>query len=116
MSLCESNLLELKKEKEKKRKQKSSKIIKCIIIKNNLYFIISLLFLLFFWYFLSCFCAVYHNTQLFLIKDLLINFALSLITPFFICLLPGIFRIPALRSLKKDNKFLYTISKVAQII
>ena len=74
------------------------------------------LFLIFFWYYLSCFCVVYKNTQLHLIKDTLISFCLSLIYPLFINLLPGIFRIIAINSPKKEQKCLFFISKILQLI
>ena len=66
--------------------------------------------MLIFWYFISCFCSVYENTQIILIEDTAISFLLSMIYPFGIKLLPGIFRIPALRAPKKDQKYKYKIS------
>ena len=60
------------------------------------------------------FGAIYRNTQLHLLKDTLISFGLSLIYPFFIYLLPGLFRIPALSDEKKSSKCLYKFSKVLQ--
>ena len=63
--------------------------------------------MLFFWYFITCFCAVFHNTQLILIKDTFVSFGISLLYPFAINLLPGIFRISAIRSIKKDKKCIY---------
>ena len=85
-------------------------------IKFILYFIISFIFLIFFWYYLSMFGAIYMNTQYHLIKDTLISFGLSLIYPFGIYLLPGLFRIPALSNIKNKRSFLYTISKFIQMI
>ena len=54
------------------------------------------------------------NYQIYLIKDTVISFALSLVYPLIINLIPGIFRIISLK--KKDKKILYQISKVIQII
>ena len=45
-----------------------------------------------FWYYISVFCAVYKNTQLFLIKDSLISYSISMILPFITCLISPIFR------------------------
>ena len=70
----------------------------------------------FFWYFISCFCAVYKNTQTILIKDTLISFALSMSYPFGLNLLPGMFRIPALRATNKDKKCLYKVSGLIALI
>lgn len=66
--------------------------------------------MLFFWYFISGFCAVYKNTQLILIENTLISFLISMISPFGTNLLPGFFRIPALRAKKKNKSCLYKIS------
>ena len=72
--------------------------------------------MLFFAYFISCFCAVYKNTQIILIKNTLLSFTLSMIYPFGLNLLPGLFRIPALKASNKDKKCLYKISKIIAII
>ena len=66
--------------------------------------------MLFFWYFISCFCAVYTNTQIILIEDTLISFCTSMLYPFAINLLPGFFRIAALRAKNRDKKCIYNIS------
>ena len=62
------------------------------------------------------FCAVYENTQIHLINDTLISFALSLIYPFGIYLLPGICRIPALSNPKNERNCLYNLAQVLQMI
>ena len=85
-----------------------------LFVKFVLYFIFSFIFLSFFWYYISMFGAIYRNTQLHLLKDTLISFGLSLICPFFIYLLPGLFRIPALSDEKKSRECLYKFSKVLQ--
>ena len=72
--------------------------------------------MLFFWYFISCFYAVYNNTQMILIKDSLISFGISMLYPFGLNLIPGFFRVPALRAEKKDKKCLYKISQYIALI
>ena len=111
LSLSEKELININKEKKKKKIEKLSKnLIRYLIIKFSIFFCLSYILLFFFWYFISCFCGVYVNTQIILIKDTLISFSISMLYPFGLCLLPGIFRIPALRAEKKDKKSLYTIS------
>ena len=117
LSLSERNILEIKKEKiignlDKKGKE----ITECLFYKFIIFFIISFIFLLFFWYYVSCFCAVYKNTQYHLLKDSLISFALSLLYPIGIYLIPGLLRIPALRAVKKDKELMYKFSKIIQLI
>ena len=110
LSLSDSNIISLKK---CNNIEEFSKIIKCIKLKIILFYIIDFLFLLFFWYYLGCFCAVFHNTQFYLIKDTLLSFILSLIYPLLLNLIPGIFRIPALRIKKKC---LYGIDWIIQLV
>ena len=56
-------------------------------------------------------CSVYTNTQIHLIKDTIISFGLSLLYPLGICLLPGIFRLPALRTPKKIKNVYINLAK-----
>ena len=72
--------------------------------------------MIFYWYFISCFGAAYKNTQLILIKDMLISFTTSMLYTFLFKLFPSIFRIPSLRSPNKDQKYLYKISKILNMI
>ena len=51
-----------------------------------------------------------------LIEDTLVSFTLSMIYPFGLNLLPGMFRIPALRAVKKDKKCIYKISGILALI
>ena len=67
-----------------------------------------------FCYYLGCFCAVYQNTQFHLIKDTLISFGISNITPLGINLLPGLFRIPAISKKGSGKICLYVLSKLLQ--
>ena len=62
------------------------------------------------------FCAVYKNSQIHLITDTLISYLISLLTPFGLCLLPGIFRIPSLNSSNKNRKCLYDFSKILELV
>ena len=83
-------------------------------MKFIIFFILIFLFLIIFWYYLTCFCGIYKNSQIHLIKDTLISFGTSLLYPFILNLLPGIFRIPSLNSNNKE--FLFKISKIIQLI
>ena len=67
--------------------------------------------MVYYWYFISCFCAVYKNTQIILIGNTLISFLESLSYPFAIELIPGLFRIQALKPGQKNRKCLYKFSK-----
>ena len=113
LSLSESNFIAIKAENDiKKFTQNSYNLKKVLKLKFSIFFILDILFLLLFFYFISCFCGVYPNTQLLLIQDTLVSFGLSMIYPFALNLLPGLFRIPSLKAPKKDKQCMYKISNV----
>ena len=117
LALSENDILQLKKEKiYKEISKKSKKRKKCLKIKIIIFFILSILLLTFFWYFISCFCGIFINTQIFLIKDTFSSFILTLIYPFGLNLIPGIFRIIALRDKQKKRNNIYKISKIIAFI
>ena len=117
LSLSEKQIISLKQAEDlKKFKEKSKSIETCLKIRFIIFLILSSILMLFFWYFISCFCAVYENTQKILIKDTLVSFALSMVYPFGLNLLPGFLRIPALRDEKADKKCLYKISTYVALI
>ena len=113
--MSEKNIINLKENKEKENINEAFlKTKKTLIIKFLFFYIFNFLFLILFWFYISSFCAVYQNTQIYLIKDTIVSFALSLIYVFIICLVPGILRIPSLKAYKKDKKCIYILSKVLQ--
>ena len=91
---------------------KSEKLTRILKIKFLFFFILDFILLVLFWIYLACFCAVYKNTQIHLIKDTIISFGISMIYPFAIYTIIGILRIQAL---KKKKKWLYRLSKIIQI-
>ena len=111
--ITEEQILDMKKEEEREKvKHIAKKIKKCLKIKLIIFFVLTSALMIFFWYFISCFCAVYKNTQLILIEDTLISFFTSMLYPFGLKLLPGMFRIPSLRATKRDQKCIYRISRI----
>ena len=113
LGLYEEDIIDFKNNKDnKKDKDKILFSIKCKII---IFFIITYILLFFFWIYLGCFCAIYKNTQVHLFLDVLSSLGISFITPFFKYLLPGIFRIP---SLKSENKrlLMFKLSQLLQLI
>ena len=117
LSLTEQSILSIKKEKNfNDASRRSKQINKIINIKFIIFFILNTILIIFFWFFISCFCAVYINTQILLIKDTLFSFCLSMIYPFLLCLIPGIFRIPSLRAQNRGKICLYNFSKLVAII
>ena len=116
LSISEGQILDMKKEKDKeKAKNMANNIKNNLKLKLLIFLAISLILMLFFWYFISCFCAVFTNTQLILIEDTLISFLISMIYPFGLKLLPGFLRIPALRAPNKDQKCKYKVSRLLSV-
>ena len=115
-ALTQDNIVDLKKEKGSKKFKKINLIIlRTLKIKFILFFCFAFMILSFFWYYITCFCGIYINTQIHLIKDSLSSLVLSLIIPFALYLIPGIFRLAALKEKKKKNsqkqkKYIYDFS------
>ena len=85
---------------EKKKKS----VLKCVIIKFSIFSILNLILLVVFWYYLTCFNALYKNTQIDLIINSVISFGLSSLYPFFINIIPTFFRMDSLSSNKVETK------------
>ena len=114
LALTNDPIIDFKQGSIKNIMKRAKKLVNILNFKFVVYFIISTLFLLFFWYYISMFGAIYKNTQLHLLKDIVSSFLFSLFLPFLIYLLPGLFRIPALSSKKNPRPWLYKISKFLQ--
>ena len=70
LALTSSILTELKEKGKKENIDNLSKdAMTNMKIKSIFFFFFCLILLIFFWFYLGCFCAVYKNTQLHLIKD-----------------------------------------------
>ena len=122
----EQNILEIKNQKnENISNLKKKDFMKKLIIKFLCFFIINTLLLIFFWYYLTCFNAVYLNTQITLCINTLFSFALSNIFPFIYYIIPAFFRRDIIKnkSLKKlkadktelnDAEYIYKLSQNLQ--
>ena len=117
LSLSEKNIIKFKQGKKLGDKNfEEKKLIRILKTKFTLFFLFCFFLLFIFAYYVSCFCGIYTHTQIHLIKDTVLSFLLSLIYPFGIYLIPGIFRIPALYSKKKNGSYLYKFSQLIQIL
>ena len=115
--LTDKDILEVKKQKNRENalKKKEEKL-KCMKIKFSIFFILIFILLVAFWYLLTCFNAIYKNTQVYLIENTFISFGFSLSYPFIINIFPSMMRMISLHSDNKDQDFLYKLSKIIQII
>jgi hypothetical protein len=114
LSLSDRNIFELKFEESKiKKLKKLDKVRGILITKYICFYTLGVMFYIFLWYYLSSFSAVYKNTQIFLIINTFISFAISLLYPFIFCFLPVILRN---YSLNNRKEFIFIISTIMQYI
>ena len=110
LSLSENNIIKIKNENTLLlAREKSINTYKFLIIKFVLFFILGFSLMAFFWYIITCFCSVYINTQIILIKNTFMSYGLSMLYPFILYLLPGIFRIYSLRSKEYNKECIYKV-------
>jgi len=88
------------------------KIINCVKIKIVYFFIFTILVFCFYWYLITCFCAVYQNTQIVFIKDSLSSFLLDNAIPFLIYFFTSLFRLISLKTKASCSKCIYQLSKI----
>ena len=112
LALSQDNIINIKREENAKDLNKTylNKIVSCLKIKFISFFIVVFMILTFFLYYITCFCGVYINTQIHLMKDSGFSLIISLLVPFGLFLIPGIFRISALRTEKPNRKYSYKFS------
>ena len=111
LALFEGDIIKIKLENNySKIKKDLPRIKRKIKIKLALFFILCFGLLIFFGCYLTCFGSIYKNTQIYLLKDTLISFALSLLYPFILYLIPAALRI----SILKYPHYLYKLSKLLE--
>ena len=90
--------------------------LKYMKIKFAIFFILNFILLGLFWYYLTCFNAVYKNTQVYLIENTFISFGFSLFYPFIINIFPTMIRSCAIHSSNKNQIYCYKFSQIIQLI
>ena len=94
-------------------KAKSVHVIRCIKCRIFLYYLLSLIFLLAFSFYVTCFCAIYPNNQVSVLRDLIMSLILTLIYPFGLVILTSLFRRCSLRF---DLSCCYCVNRLLQKI
>ena len=115
--LTDKDILQVKQQKTRSlaiimKKQK----LGCIKAKYTIFFVLNFVLLIFFWYYLTCFNAIYKNTQVYLIENTFISFAFSLFYPFIINIFPTVIRNCAIHSSDKDQEYVYRVSQIIQLL
>ena len=90
--------------------------LKYMKIKFTFFFILNFILLGLFWYYLTCFNAVYKNTQIYLIENTFISFGFSLFYPFIVNIFPTMIRMCSIHSSNKNQSYCYKVSQIIQLI
>ena len=115
--LTDNDVLKVKNQENKNMAIDTKKErLKCMKIKFAIFFVLNFILLGLFWYYLTCFNAVYKNTQVYLIENTFISFGFSLVYPFFINILPTLIRMSSIHDKNKSKEYLYKISQIIQIV
>ena len=115
--LTDKDVLEIKRQEIKNLALNMKKTkLKNMKIKILIFFVLNFILLGFFWYYLTCFNAIYKNTQVYLIINTFISFGFSLFYPFVINIIPTIIRMNSIHSSNKNQEYCYKISQLIQII
>ena len=113
LSLTEKSVISIKQftdiENMDKKVKKSLGEMKLNFV---LFFLISFILIFCFWFYVACFCGIYVNTQIQLIKDTIISFIFTFIYPVFVCLVPALLRFCSLKSKKYKKELLYKLSEL----
>jgi hypothetical protein len=115
--LTDKDILQVKLQQSKDLAIKMKNIkLKLMKVKFTIFFILNFILLGLFWYYLTCFNAIYKNTQTYLIINTFISFGFSLFYPIIINIFPAMIRMCAINSSNKDQKYCYRISQILQLI
>ena len=98
--------------KNETNRNKIFDILNCIKNKLLIFFVCTFIILLFYWYFVSAFCAVYHNTLKNYLTDCAISFLIFSLIPFITYAIIVILRVFSLSD--KNNKGLKCIYIISQ--
>ena len=110
LSLTDKHFYQIK-EFKRITKDYLKKIMTCIKVKIIIFFVFTLVIFAFYWYLITCFCAVYQNTQIAFIKDSISSFLLGIFIPFIVYIFPTLFRIISLKS-KSNIQCVYKLSNI----
>ena len=115
LSTSKNQLMKIIKERNNKKEYLflMNKELKKLQKKLIIYFICLYTFSLFFLYYVTAFCAVYQNSQLFWFYGCLESLAMDLATPFAFCIIITLFRVLAI---SKHLKYFYILAYILNII
>ena len=109
--------MDIAKIKNQKNYQTMQKSINMVITKCYLFFFVNIIILSLIWIYIASFFMIFRNTQMYVIKNTLISFGLSMVVPFILYIIPAFIRII---SVKGDNSqcgyCFYLLAIILQVI
>jgi hypothetical protein len=113
----EDDVISLKTDSNYRKQERIRKVLNRITIKFQLFFPLIIFSLVFIWVYIACFFNVYKNTQIFVLRNTLISFGISLLIPIVFGFVPAMFRFTALASRESKNRLcVYLFSKILQVL
>ena len=113
----ENNVVSIREYNETDKEDKIRHVFTTVSMKCYIFFIFNLFSLLFIWVYLTCFFIIFKNTQIFVLKNTLIGFGISLFVPIILGFIPCCLRMLALANRESKNRlFVYYLSKILYIL
>ena len=113
----ENNVVSIREENETDKTEKIRNVLTAVTMKCYLFFVFNLFSLIFVWVYLSCFFTIFKNTQIFVIKNTLISFGISLIIPIVLGFIPCSIRMFSLANRESQNRLCqYYLSKILHVL
>ena len=112
----DSIILKLKENKSNslEKEEEMNKALITITSRSMMLFIINFIFLFIFWIYTGSICAVFKNSQIYLILNGILSFSICILSPLLYNIIPSLLRSIALQG--KTNECLYKISQFFQMI
>ena len=111
--LTHNSVRELKKRDLKYAQKESGCLLLCIKIRISIYYVLSFAFLIVFGFYVLCFCSVFENTQVDLVKSTFTSWLISILYPFILCFFTSIINSGAR---KWKSRCLYVVKLILQFL
>ena len=120
VSFPENDIVKIRKsgiQRTDKRNPVVHKSLSMVIIRCYIFYLVNFIILSFIWIYITSFFIIFQNTQIYVIKNTLISFGVSLVAPFILCVLPAFLRTVAVKGDGAHGNYcLYIITKIIQNI
>ena len=104
----DKTILKLKEKEEKEKDERMNATLIKVTSRSMLLFIITFIILSIFWVYVGSICAIYHNSQIYLIVNGCISFVVVLLLPFLYNFLTALLRTSAIKG--KNSECLYKMT------